>query len=354
MRKTRVGFTLIELLVVIAIIGILAAMVFPVFARARESARKAVCLSNVKNIALAINMYLGDYQALYPGGHDPELIAFFEDQGCVPADQVIRATMGNPYLQAVLILDEYVKNRDVWKCPSAKRDELATYIISPLGGVVNYWADYFGDWPPPNARPCNNVLPPGWGGSVTDYNLQNEVDVTGSFKWSITVNPVRDLKESQLDDAASYIAVSDGNRTHIKSPGLIAYPELCHIDCIGACANISLELIAENPDDCSFTLDCTAANEYRTTPELLKGKERHLGGSNLGFMDGHAKWMAVGQIFAQSPRWSNGGGFYYADGNTWVERELKGFTNALTVTTAAGAPGVPEGSNPSCGWPPLY
>jgi prepilin-type N-terminal cleavage/methylation domain-containing protein len=59
MRRYR-GFTLIELLVVIAIIGILAAMVFPVFARARESARKAVCLSNVKNIALAINMYLGD------------------------------------------------------------------------------------------------------------------------------------------------------------------------------------------------------------------------------------------------------------------------------------------------------
>ena len=54
MRRRYRGFTLIELLVVIAIIGILAAMVFPVFARARESARKAVCLSNVKNIALAI------------------------------------------------------------------------------------------------------------------------------------------------------------------------------------------------------------------------------------------------------------------------------------------------------------
>ena len=62
MRLRKIsGFTLIELLVVIAIIGILAAMVFPVFARARESARKAVCLSNMKNLALAINMYLSDY-----------------------------------------------------------------------------------------------------------------------------------------------------------------------------------------------------------------------------------------------------------------------------------------------------
>src|SRR5512138_3080475 len=64
--RNRKGFTLIELLVVIAIIGILAAMLFPVFARARESARKIQCLSNVKNIALAINMYLTDYDKYPP------------------------------------------------------------------------------------------------------------------------------------------------------------------------------------------------------------------------------------------------------------------------------------------------
>ena len=65
MRTRGRGFTLIELLV-IAIIGILAAMVFPVFARARESARKVVCLSNVKNIALAIQMYLADNNDTLP------------------------------------------------------------------------------------------------------------------------------------------------------------------------------------------------------------------------------------------------------------------------------------------------
>ena len=64
--RRRRGFTLIELLVVIASIGILAAMVFPVFARARESARKAVCLSNVKNIALAFQMYLADNNDTFP------------------------------------------------------------------------------------------------------------------------------------------------------------------------------------------------------------------------------------------------------------------------------------------------
>src|SRR5512136_1571542 len=63
------GFTLIELLVVIAIIGILAAMLFPVFARARESARKTQCLANVKNIAMGIQIYLTDYDATPPGEH---------------------------------------------------------------------------------------------------------------------------------------------------------------------------------------------------------------------------------------------------------------------------------------------
>src|SRR5437763_907367 len=60
------GFTLIELLVVIAIIAILAAILFPVFARAREAARKTSCLSNLKQLGLASNMYKQDYDESYP------------------------------------------------------------------------------------------------------------------------------------------------------------------------------------------------------------------------------------------------------------------------------------------------
>src|ERR671938_833458 len=66
MRHRKTGFTLIELLVVIAIIATLAAILFPVFSQARESARQAACLSNGKQIGLALNMYLQDYDEAFP------------------------------------------------------------------------------------------------------------------------------------------------------------------------------------------------------------------------------------------------------------------------------------------------
>jgi prepilin-type N-terminal cleavage/methylation domain-containing protein/prepilin-type processing-associated H-X9-DG protein len=80
MRARRKGFTLIELLVVIAIIAILAAILFPVFAQAREKARQTTCTSNVKNLGLAVMMYVQDYDDTYPplwynpAGHWPNII----------------------------------------------------------------------------------------------------------------------------------------------------------------------------------------------------------------------------------------------------------------------------------------
>jgi prepilin-type N-terminal cleavage/methylation domain-containing protein len=89
------GFTLIELLVVIAIIAILAAILFPVFAQARESARMASCLSNMKQIGLCLRMYAQDYDETYPNAR------FFE------FDYV--------WYNAV---QPYIKNKAVWACPS--------------------------------------------------------------------------------------------------------------------------------------------------------------------------------------------------------------------------------------------
>src|SRR5512137_1515017 len=122
LRRQR-AFTLIELLVVIAIIGILAAMLFPVFARARESARKIQCLSNVKNIAMALQMYLADYDRFPPNNQDRNMLAMMDqksgDNGCSTYGEH-RFNGGNPYLHWPVVLDEYIKNRQVWLCPSAQ------------------------------------------------------------------------------------------------------------------------------------------------------------------------------------------------------------------------------------------
>src|SRR5476649_1368440 len=65
-HRRKTGFTLIELLVVIAIIAILAAILFPVFAQAREQARKTTCISNLKQLSLAYLMYVQDYDEIFP------------------------------------------------------------------------------------------------------------------------------------------------------------------------------------------------------------------------------------------------------------------------------------------------
>jgi len=347
LRRSGSGFTLIELLVVIAIIAILAAMLFPVFARARESARKIQCLSNVKNIAMAIQLYLTDYDRLFPGEHDSALIAIFADRGCGDFYSRSLALRANPYLEPPVILDEYAKNRDIWKCPSAKWDNYAGSVIFPAEGLVSYWDRWLGHG---DAWACDGVWPPGWGGSVTEKNIQEHSDPEGSFHWSITTNPVTDLKLSQISDPSWYVAVSDGEKTSLKSPGLMAYPELCHIDCLGpACSNLT----AADAEACSVT-DCTATIEMRANTELLKPWTRHLGGSNIGFMDGSARWMMAGQILAESPRYACG-----CTGGALVYRKLQGI-GPLGPTTAGGstANGIPEGyvqpGMTACGMIPLY
>jgi len=98
----RKGFTLIELLVVIAIIAILAAILFPVFAQARESARQTQCTNNQKQIALAVLQYVQDYDETFP------MSAY------IGAD-----AQGNARLVAVYdVLAPYIKNTDIFVCPS--------------------------------------------------------------------------------------------------------------------------------------------------------------------------------------------------------------------------------------------
>jgi len=110
MTKHR-GFTLIELLVVIAIIAILAAILFPVFARAREKARQASCQSNVKQIALAQLQYIQDYDERF----DP-------DATTVPAPGYLLPDGSTYYVGAMLWhyhIYPYAKNHQLFTCPSS-------------------------------------------------------------------------------------------------------------------------------------------------------------------------------------------------------------------------------------------
>ncbi len=108
----RRGFTLIELLVVIAIIAILAAILFPVFARAREKARQTSCLSNMKQLATAYLMYAQDYDERTCATHMPPVGS--PDR----TDMWIWETTANPgHLNSRLM--PYIKNEAMLRCPSA-------------------------------------------------------------------------------------------------------------------------------------------------------------------------------------------------------------------------------------------
>ncbi|NSW55064.1 MAG: DUF1559 domain-containing protein [Armatimonadetes bacterium] len=130
----RRGFTLIELLVVIAIIAILAAILFPVFARAREKARQASCSSNLKQIGLAMMMYCQDY--------DEKYCSVYDDGNGYPAGRIIWADKILPY----------VKNRQIFACPSMD---------------INIEAQPAGLWPGSlqatrYQMPMTHVFPEGW------------------------------------------------------------------------------------------------------------------------------------------------------------------------------------------------
>jgi prepilin-type N-terminal cleavage/methylation domain-containing protein/prepilin-type processing-associated H-X9-DG protein len=119
-RPTRSGFTLIELLVVIAIIAILAAILFPVFARARENARRASCQSNLKQLALGVLQYVQDYDEKFP-----------QRRYGTPASANGWAAVLQPYL----------KSEQILQCPSESNGPPAGADLSIRAATVGF-TDY--------------------------------------------------------------------------------------------------------------------------------------------------------------------------------------------------------------------
>jgi len=121
--RKREAFTLIELLVVIAIVAILAAMLFPVFSRAREKARQAACMSNLRQIGLATKMYCSDWDE-----HMPCCKTMFDN-----AHSDI-----DPHhpLSPLVVLGPYTKNEQIFVCPSAVNGQ--PYSAGPSGWKLTY------------------------------------------------------------------------------------------------------------------------------------------------------------------------------------------------------------------------
>jgi prepilin-type N-terminal cleavage/methylation domain-containing protein/prepilin-type processing-associated H-X9-DG protein len=220
--QKRNAFTLIELLVVIAIIAILAAILFPVFAQAREKARAISCLSNMKQLGLAERMYLQDnddsFHELIPGGMNN-----------------LAGDVGEPSMW-MGVLQPYIKNTQVFRCPDSVIPAVdITYAkrYTPSIGMNSYLGAYF------------------------------------NWYWDAI------LKQPEI-----------GGR--FTSETLVQYPAIT-------------VLFTDGFDQ---TIDGATPRGYWIDPGYGKGvrfglSDRHSKGSNVAFVDGHAKWYRTNSLLSQ-------------------------------------------------------
>jgi prepilin-type processing-associated H-X9-DG protein len=235
------------------------------------------------------------------------------------------ANMANPYLTWPVVFDEYIKNRDVWNCPSAKVITGATFIL-PGPDWLGYLMATQGVWGGEDGPgPCmHGSFPPGWGGEVTDSILQYRTALPGTsfgqtgdaahkaFVQTIGTDEqnLQDTKLVQYQDVTRLPVVGDGGANrNFFSIATLAYPDVCCPECAGlapfswgwggAAAGIN------SCPDGSYCADCMnlhAPNTWWSSSGYDEGNRkastRHLGGVNVGWADGHASWQDSQRLIA--------------------------------------------------------
>jgi len=278
------GFTLIELLVVIAIIAILAAILFPVFARARENARRSACQSNMKQIGLGFLQYAQDYDEKFPYFFDSD-----QDEN------------GNGGLRWAPLLQPYIKSQQLFVCPS---DSSA----------------------PPNPADGRNPI-------------------SYSANWNVIANP-NDSQKIQGGSLAAFNAVAKTVLVMETRGGLINYNDtlrtqrkqsVCRGDndmCLGGGGNGDGGRFAA-----TGTIDRNGGAGSQANAGQMWSKEyaRHFDGANYLAVDGHVKWLRPTAVSGGNPGRTDGRDPNASDISTAPQRDADGAAAEGTGYSGAGA-----------------
>lgn len=192
MKKTNQGFTLIELLVVIAIISILASILLPVFAKARESARAISCLSNMRQVGTALMMYMNDTDDVFPTMYREAASAEGDTYGEIYNGHLTLMNSSNiTYASQASIrfqLDSYIKTGSIWKCPT-DTGASSLYLIGKRFSSYHYKFYFTRGFQPGNTDP--NVEGKTW--AISDLPKITQVFVFNELM------PFHDYRQESLE-----------------------------------------------------------------------------------------------------------------------------------------------------------